>query len=512
LAGIEGDLLLLEAAWEAEAVVAGLPRLLYEEPHPAVVSSAGGEQNSARLQLPIGNADLIGRVEAVGGFTLDSSVAIADAGLNRENESQISDEESAMQDSVAQEITVIELTEIVEEGLPLDQLPDPPENPPVVSGKGEDLGEIDDFFADDDFGASLSDLEEKGEDVLAVSDQEKAVSDDRLGSSSVVTEGEEAIVGDLDALLDDTEFAEVEIPPAASPEISVEVPDESNLLAELEDLSTTNSVTATDDAGTVEELGIDDPLLDDPVLEELKKAGLSPADVGATADQGASVIAVPPESSDVNEVFPDTEDANDSEGLNDDLRSAAGIAETTENLSPDIGISADDSVAEDTMAVPAGTPEDESPEDYVVDEDPAGQSLSADVETATVANGVEAALGDVLANTVKNTDSGLQEPLASVSRPEICAEPQIPDFSRQIEDLTREWSKQLLQSTYASMDKMIQAIGDLAPTIVDRVAREIIPPLAEQVIKAEIARLEQKLEEEESAETPPAVESQTKDE
>ncbi|MCK5915712.1 MAG: hypothetical protein KAG92_06205 [Deltaproteobacteria bacterium] len=60
--------------------------------------------------------------------------------------------------------------------------------------------------------------------------------------------------------------------------------------------------------------------------------------------------------------------------------------------------------------------------------------------------------------------------------------------------MIQEWSKQLLQTTYTSMDKMIKAIGDLAPTIVDQVAREVIPPLAEKVIKAEITRLEEKLE------------------
>ena len=79
----------------------------------------------------------------------------------------------------------------------------------------------------------------------------------------------------------------------------------------------------------------------------------------------------------------------------------------------------------------------------------------------------------------------------------IFTEPHGLDFSQQIEDMTQEWSKHLLQTTYASMDKMIKAIGDLAPTIVEQVAREVIPPLAEKVIKAEITRLEEKLEFEE---------------
>lgn len=80
------------------------------------------------------------------------------------------------------------------------------------------------------------------------------------------------------------------------------------------------------------------------------------------------------------------------------------------------------------------------------------------------------------------------------ARPSVVTEPQTADFSHQIEGLTQEWSKKMLVSTYASMDKLIQALGDMAPTIVEQVAREIIPPLAEKIIKSEIKRLEEKIE------------------
>jgi hypothetical protein len=80
------------------------------------------------------------------------------------------------------------------------------------------------------------------------------------------------------------------------------------------------------------------------------------------------------------------------------------------------------------------------------------------------------------------------------ARPSVVTEPQTADFSQQIEGLTQEWSKKMLVSTYASMDKLIQALGDMAPTIVEQVAREIIPPLAEKIIKSEIQRLEKKIE------------------
>ncbi len=83
------------------------------------------------------------------------------------------------------------------------------------------------------------------------------------------------------------------------------------------------------------------------------------------------------------------------------------------------------------------------------------------------------------------------------TRPSVVTEPpEATDFSRQIEGLTQEWSKKMLVSTYASMDKLIQALGEMAPTIVEQVAREIIPPLAEKIIKAEIKRLEEKIEDE----------------
>ena len=80
------------------------------------------------------------------------------------------------------------------------------------------------------------------------------------------------------------------------------------------------------------------------------------------------------------------------------------------------------------------------------------------------------------------------------AQPSVVTEPEPSNFSRRIEGLTQEWSQKMLVSTYASMDKLIQALGDMAPTIVEQVAKEIIPPLAEKIIKAEIQRLEEKIE------------------
>ncbi len=94
--------------------------------------------------------------------------------------------------------------------------------------------------------------------------------------------------------------------------------------------------------------------------------------------------------------------------------------------------------------------------------------------------------------------TSLNIPMAEpeTAQPSVVTEPKPSDFSRQIEELTQEWSQKMLISTYASMDKLIQALGDMAPTIVEQVAKEIIPPLAEKIIKAEIQRLEEKIEDE----------------
>jgi len=104
---------------------------------------------------------------------------------------------------------------------------------------------------------------------------------------------------------------------------------------------------------------------------------------------------------------------------------------------------------------------------------------------------------DYLTPDEEKPATSLDTPMAAepeTARPSVVTEPQTADFSRQIEGLTQEWSKKMLVSTYASMDKLIQALGDMAPTIVEQVAREIIPPLAEKIIKSEIKRLEEKIE------------------
>lgn len=272
-----------------------------------------------------------------------------------------------------QSVTVetFELTEIVEEGLPLDEIPEVP----VAEGVGVfpevDSGKMDTVILEperesvavlefDDFGDTQDDFDSGFEEpVGSISDF--IVEDDAdvlvLGTDNEVGEASlELDAGYIDALLGGDELAAVEI--------------------------------------------TERPEFHDPVLVELKNAGLKQeSDTVSTIKDGLSEDSEPKVEADI-----------------------------------------------------------ELPEDYLTYEE------MSDIEVES-------------------------EPAA----PEVCAEPISPDFSRQIESMTQEWSKQLLQTTYTSMDKMIKAIGDLAPTIVDQVAREVIPPLAEKVIKAEIARLEEKL-------------------
>ncbi len=121
----------------------------------------------------------------------------------------------------------------------------------------------------------------------------------------------------------------------------------------------------------------------------------------------------------------------------------------------------------------------ESPDDYLV---PDEKKLSEPMESELLPPPPAAA-------ATPGTEQREQ-----TARPSVVTEPEPADFSHQIEGLTQEWSKKMLVSTYASMDKLIQALGDMAPTIVEQVAKEIIPPLAEKIIKSEIQRLEEKIE------------------
>jgi len=148
-------------------------------------------------------------------------------------------------------------------------------------------------------------------------------------------------------------------------------------------------------------------------------------------------------------------------------------AEVAENLKKD-GLKAEPETAKGLSEAATTT---ESPEDYLVpDEEEQKSDSLPPPETAEIP--------PATAET-------------ETARPSVVTEaPETTDFSRQIEGLTQEWSKKMLVSTYASMDKLIQALGEMAPTIVEQVAREIIPPLAEKIIKAEIKRLEEKIEDE----------------
>jgi hypothetical protein len=219
----------------------------------------------------------------------------------------------------------------------------------------------------------------------------------------------------------------------------------------------------------------------DPVLNELKNAGLkAQADALGTGSQSREIYEA--ESAILNEeaddLFDDDfDDLDDFDELLDETAVLGG--KTDEKLSSE--------------SVQSLEPDAELPEDYLV-----GDELLAEDPATSKTDAQPQAAGKPESGSPV---SPLRvDPVSASATHQIFTEPQALDFSQQIEDMTQEWSKQLLQTTYASMDKMIKAIGDLAPTIVDQVAREVIPPLAEKVIKAEIARLEEKLELEEGEE------------
>ncbi len=345
------------------------------------------------LQLPFSGDDLRERLEQVGSLEIKKRIV-----------PQEKKEEKEMDKPQTVSVKTVELTEIIEEGLPLDELPEMSEDKTSGILLDVDPGEVDTAGREsesestealelDGFGDTLDDLESVFEESVDAGFDpvvESSVEVDPEPESSIEGKAGEnsselVVDGDIDALLADDDFTEIEIP--------------------------------------------ERPENHDPVLAELKSAGLTPADE----------VVVEPKSE------------------------AASLA-TSESLEPTekLEVAAD---SEETLTTESPETDIELPEDYLLDEE---------VPVVRVES----------------------EPAEA----EVCSEPFSPDFSRQIESMTQEWSKQLLQTTYASMDKMIKAIGDLAPTIVAQVAREVIPPLAEKVIKAEIARLEEKLESEEEQE------------
>ena len=229
------------------------------------------------------------------------------------------------------------------------------------------------------------------------------------------------------------------------------------------------------------DLDMDDSENDgDPVLTELKNAGLKAriealSNTEEISEKGRAVV-----NDNADDLFDD--DFDDLDDFDNDFLDETAV---------DSGGSGGKLSAE---SIQSREPDIELPEDYLVDDELLREDPAAVSET------------DAPPSAAGKPESGSPvsplrvDPVSASATHQIFTEPQALDFSQQIEDMTQEWSKQLLQTTYASMDKMIKAIGDLAPTIVDQVAREVIPPLAEKVIKAEIARLEEKLELEEGEE------------
>jgi len=482
-----------------------IPVLSICEPVEIVLADDGGEQPPDHpdvLILPFGDNDLRQKIEKLTGIRLTeksdlqpdvektaaSPVDLFNSDLQPEDPEE---KDETMEKVEAEAVKTFELVEIVEEGLPLDELPDR-----IVSGSslvetGELAGETDlsDVAdggkevssivaeADDldfaDFGDSLNDLEldlqetpspEVGtaevagangvttlvETAASESEFELQADETDMGSAN---KQPEPVAGDLDDLLDDNDFAEVEILEAEDP-----------VLAGLKSAGLTPEVETPTVASAPAEAVGDECLAED--------------DLNDYEDLLDGFAAVKDES----DVDPPVGETNVSE-----VESRTGTdpaAEFIEMPRPE-DVSSPESTLIVAPPVAADEPEIELPEDYLEDEEIMSGTSESDLEIETQPELHSPAPSAQVAATPQPTET------------RVFTEPQSLDFSQQIEGMTQEWSKQLLQTTYASMDKMIKAIGDLAPTIVNQVAREVIPPLAEKVIKAEIARLEEQLKLEE---------------
>ncbi len=511
-----------------------IPVISICEPTEIVLTDDGGEQRSDLpdvLNLPFGKNDLLQKIEKLTGLTLAekgvrmsgveaATVAPGEDLLSPDLQLEEFDEkDEKMKNVEAETVKTFELIEIVEEGLPLDELPDKVGSGGSLAGPGEHVAETDlvdeavagkdvsvvatdvvdlDF---DDFGDTLDDLEldlqetpppEAGtaevvgeneitasseaampsamevendvvvaEDIMAADLESEFVSQSAETDVKSTKKQPEPVAGDLDALLDDDDFAEVEI-------LEVEDP----VLAGLKS------------AGLTPE--IETPEVDSVPVEAKRDESLPEDDLNDFEDLLDGVASVRDES-DVDPIVGET-----AESEPESLTDAGSAAEFVEMLRPEevsppeLTLRSAPSITADVAVVAADDEtEIELPEDYLEDEEIMSGSSSSDMEIETQPE----------PHSPESSARMASPP--PFAEPRVLTEPQSLDFSQQIEGMTQEWSKQLLQTTYASMDKMIKAIGDLAPTIVNQVAREVIPPLAEKVIKAEIARLEEQLKLEE---------------
>ncbi len=516
----------------AELEGAGLknPVVSICEPSEIDLAVSGGElppETADVLRLPFSKNDLQKKIEKLTGLILleksELSPEIEKSGVLVEDlfKSDLQPAVSLEKDEDMEKVTVdtvkiFELTEIVEEGLPLDELPErafggslvaesveieAPTESEVVAGNDS----VEDLVADtdldfDDFGDSLDDLEfELGEtsaqksgivesagesDVATVPEEPvlpEAEVESRVVLEDVITTvaatelqsaGEplppqpQPVAGDLDALLDDDDFAEVEIH------------EEDPVLAGLK------SAGLTPEEET--------PEVKNSELADKLEAENEPVAAGSNDHLTADKL-VADDSNDYADILDEVamlRTETDVDPLDDETVEFVEMPRPKEVLSPEEATLIVPPVAAAVVAAVTqeNEPDPELPEDYLEDED---------LMAGTSASGPEVESQPEIKSSAATLSRMVEPPAAE---PKVFTEPQSLDFSQQIEGMTQEWSKQLLQTTYASMDKMIKAIGDLAPTIVNQVAREVIPPLAEKVIKAEIARLEEQLQLEEGDE------------
>ncbi|MBW1646208.1 MAG: hypothetical protein JRJ56_07790 [Deltaproteobacteria bacterium] len=239
-----------------------------------------------------------------------------------------------------------------------------------------------------------------------------------------------------------------------------------------------------------------------PTPEEGEAASTAEEDTAAPAAgefSPAATAAVPETEPPAAEMItPDLAAIIPDEGAVEESTAPAAAPDGEETPLPAVEAAVQDADGKAAMAdtipeadAPAATPAaPESPADYLLPE-----------EREPAAAEPEPAAGQRQEEPTAPAAAPAPEPAATDAasrQPAVVTEPDEAPFADQVEKLTQEWSQKMLASTFASMDKLIQALGEMAPTIVEQVAKEIIPPLAEKIIKAEIKRLEEKVEEEEN--------------
>ncbi|MBN2231980.1 MAG: response regulator transcription factor [Deltaproteobacteria bacterium] len=411
-----------------------------------------------RLEEPFDRPAILAAIKAASGFDIDIVNPTADEEAEMGEHPLQAAAPATAEMEPAEDI--IELTELVAEGIPLDQLPP---RVPAAEEPGEDdlFAELDDLTVETERETEIEAAFDLGPDIVMEVEPETTAGIEPDMEAAGTIDVKTAAAGGVD-------FEPAAAPPAGNQDF--DHTRELDAAGELDNLLKEFGMTA-EDLETGEALILDG----------------EPAEIAAATPATGTLPDREPESTAEATAEAATVAATEAATVGATL--AIGPVSATETAAESAAVP--ETITEDAVEIIA----EESPEDYLRPDEtgipaaeaapPAGEPVPED--TAPMAAAVSAAAESALRRSAAALSTRTHE-----STPEVITDSDA--FAAEIDAMSREWSKKIMASSYRSMERLVTAIGDLAPMIVEQVAKEIIPPLAEKIIKAEIERLEQEIE------------------